>query len=316
VRRRAAPLLIALVALVAPAGCSLPGRVQGPVEITAVFDDVGDLFDGHSVQVADVRVGSVTGIELTDGFRAEVTMKIKDGLGLPANTRAVLRTTSLLGEKFIELRPPDEGARGELRDGAVIDDTAEAPELEFVAEQAVDVLGAVAIDQASDLATLVDTGAIAFGGRADELGRLIDDLGVISATLAEQTGNIVRIVDGLDRASATLAAGSGDLGTLLGNLVDTTTILAVNRDRAIAAIGELSRLAEVQNTEVFEPYLAEVNQQVKQLDAIVAAVHAQRDEVGLLIDWLAQFGVKIPLGIPEDAAQVNGWFCVVAAGQC
>ncbi|MGH9274916.1 MAG: MlaD family protein, partial [Acidimicrobiales bacterium] len=81
-----------LLAAVGASSCTLPGRVEGPVQVTAIFDDVGDLVSGHSVQVADVRVGSITGIELTSDYRAKVTMRIKDGLELPANSEAVLRT--------------------------------------------------------------------------------------------------------------------------------------------------------------------------------------------------------------------------------
>jgi phospholipid/cholesterol/gamma-HCH transport system substrate-binding protein len=316
-RRGSVRLALALLAvMIAASGCSLPGRVEGPVQVTAIFDDIGDLFSGHSVQVADVRVGSVTKIELTKAYKASVTMKIKDGLGLPANALAILRTTSLLGEKFIELRPPKTGAKGELRDGATITATSQAPELEFVAEQAVDILGAVAANQASDLAVLVETGAVGFGGRQVELGRLIDDLSVISGTLASQSGDIVAIIEGLDKASSTLAAGADDLSALLVNLVNTTEVLAANRDRVITTLAQLTRLAKVQNEEVFRPYLADVSKQVKQLDAIVAAVHAQREEVGLLIDWLAEFGIKIPKGIPDDSAQVFGLFCVLPAGTC
>ena len=97
-RRGVAWCLAATVAVAAP-GCSLPGRVEGPVQLTATFDDVGDLVTGHSVQVADVRVGSITKIELTDDYRALVTMSVKDGLDLPSDSEAVLRTTSLLGER-------------------------------------------------------------------------------------------------------------------------------------------------------------------------------------------------------------------------
>ena len=313
---------LAAVALVAVSGCSLPGRVEGPVELTALFDDVGDLVSGHSVQVADVRVGSIIGIELTDDFQAKVRMRIKDDLGLPADAVAVLRTTSLLGEKFIELRAPEDGGSGALRDGMQISETQEAPELESFAEQAVQVLGAVA---ANDLATLIETGAVGFGGREVELGRLLDELGIISATLADQTGNIVRIIDGLDRASATLADADADVDRLLVNLADATQVLADSRGDLIDTVRGLTRLAEVQNTEVFEPYLAEVDQQVKQLDAIVGVVHAQREQVGVLVDWLAQFAVKIPRGIPEPEscagrnaqtegcisfAQIFGWFSV------
>ena len=67
--RRVLPL-VAVTACVAAACSSYPGGVGGSVELTMEFDDVGDLVTQHSVQVADVRVGSVTKIELTDENRA------------------------------------------------------------------------------------------------------------------------------------------------------------------------------------------------------------------------------------------------------
>jgi phospholipid/cholesterol/gamma-HCH transport system substrate-binding protein len=309
--RRAVALLTGLALLLA-AGCTLPGRVEGPVELAAVFDDVGDLVSGHSVQVADVRVGSITGIELTDDHRARVTMRIKDDLDLPADSEALLRTTSLLGEKFVELRAPEDGGQGTLVDGAVIDRTRAAPELEFVAEEAVKVLAGVVVD---DLATLIETGALGFDGRGADLGALIDDLADISSVLADQTGNIVRIIDGLDRASATLADGAADLDQLFLTLADATEVLVENRDHLLRTLEDLTRLARTQNEEVFGPYRASIDRQISQLDAIVALVAAQRQEVATLVTWLQRFTEVAPRAIPDDFAQVYGWFIFPPAGE-
>ncbi|MFL6204759.1 MAG: MCE family protein [Acidimicrobiales bacterium] len=299
--------------------CTLPGQVEGPVELTATFDDVGDLVSGHSVQVADVRVGSITGIELTDGFRAKVTMRIKDHLDLPVDSVAVLRTTSLLGEKFIELRPPKEGEEAEpakscdgdlLVDGCRIQTTQQAPELEFVAEEAVQVLGGVA---ANDLGTLVETGAVGFGGRASELGSLIDSISVVSSTMASQSDDIVKIIDGLDKATATLAEGSGRVDQLLVNLARTTDVLADNRELALQTIKDITRLARDQNDLVLQPYRQDIERQIEQLDAVLTTVVGQREEVGVLVDWLARFVKVAPKGVPDDFALVYGWFVPAVA---
>jgi phospholipid/cholesterol/gamma-HCH transport system substrate-binding protein len=303
-------VLTGLAGALLAAGCSLPGQVEGPVELTATFSDVGDLVTGHSVQVADVRVGSVTGIELTRDYEAKVTMKIKDGLHLPKDSQAILRTTSLLGEKFIELRRPDGSpARPdeELVDGDTVAKTAEAPELEFVAEEAVQVLAGVA---GEDIASLVQTGGIGFGGRASELGRLIDDLGAVSGTLADQTGSIVSIIDGLDRATGTLAKSDDQVDQLLTNLSQTTTVLARNRELTLQTLRDLTRLAKAQNDEVFGPYKAKVEAQVQQLDAILQLVAARRGEVATLVDWLTLFVQRTPQGVPGDFAQIYGWFVI------
>ena len=78
---------------------------KGSYTVTATFDDVGDLQKSGSVQVADVRVGKISGISLTPDFRAKVTMSLTKSAHVPKNSKALVRTTSLLGEKFIELRP-------------------------------------------------------------------------------------------------------------------------------------------------------------------------------------------------------------------
>jgi len=303
VTRRLAPLVaLALVA----SSCSLPGNITGSREVSAVFEDVGDLVVGHSVQVADVRVGSVVDIELTEDHDARVTLSIEDGVFVPVESLALLRTTSLLGEKFIELRPLDEDdptAGTDLRDGDVLTRTAEAPELEFVTEQAVEILGAVV---ATDVATLVETGAVGFGDRAVELTSLVEDLTTVSGTLADQTDEIGRIIEAMAGATATLAEGRDEIGELLANLADTAEVLAQNRDVAIDAVRELTRLAQVQNEDVLEPYLAQVDAQIGQVDDILAEVDRNQAQVAELLRWVQQFTKKIPLGIPDEFAQVYG----------
>lgn len=307
-------------------GCSFPGQQTGPVTLRATFADVGDLVVAHSVQVADVRVGSVTGIDLNDDFTATVTMQVQDDLGLGGDTVAVLRQTSLLGEKFVELRPRSDddacteppGDEAELADESVITCALEAAELEFVAEEAVQVLGGVLTE---DLTTLIQTGAVGFGGRGDQLGSLVEDLSSISATLAEQTGTIVSLIDGLDAATQTLAGAPGDLDQLLLNLAEATTVLADNRDQTIATIRELTEFARNQSEIVFDPFLDQTTRQIEQLDRILAVVNGGRQEVGALLDWLHTFLTGIQLVVPcepvpteapqpcsGDFAQIVGWF--------
>ena len=300
--RRAAALVVGALAVAsALSACS-----RGGTTVSATFDDVGDLQSRGSVQVADVRVGTIGKISLTKDFRARVHLHLNPGVHVPRRSVALLRTTSLLGEKFVELRPlGSPTARPFFRTGDVIPDARvqTAPELEFVAEQAVTALGAVV---ATDVATLVDTGAEAFGGRGPTIKALVGELSTISATLASRTGAIARIIDGFDKTSASLAAGAPELDGLLKNLADTTRILSANRDRAVEALKQLSRLAADQNG-VLVKYHADLDRQLKQVDAIIGVAAGQTNELGLLIDWLDRFGVAIPKVIPGDFTQVYAW---------
>lgn len=307
-----------VVCLVVAGGCSLPGRKTGSLTITATFTDVGDLVENHAVQVADVRVGSVTKIELTPDFHAKVTMSVDD-VHLPADAVAELRQTSLLGEKFIELRPCDASA-AHLDNGCQpsntklgddghtdipLDRTSEAPELEFVTDQAVRLLGGVA---ANDVAALVDTGSVGFAGRGPELKGLVDDLSIVSSGLADQTNNIQSIIDGLDKATSTVAGDSVALDQLLVNLSDTTTLLANNRQQLVDTLAALTRVVQAQNDEVFDPYVQQVNLQVQQVDAILGKITEGRQEISVLLDWVNNFVYRVPLAIPHQFAQVYAWF--------
>ncbi len=304
IRRGAVALGLALVA----AGCGM-GNGAEPVSVSAVFSDVGDLVVNHAVQVADVRVGKVTRIELTDDFQARVTMELNPEVSVPADSEAVLRQTSLLGEKFVELRPlgDDPQARPYLEDGGEIAQTREAPELEFVAEETIQILGGVA---AQDLGILAETGAVAFGGRGEDLRSLLEDLSTTSSTLADQSTNIVSIIDGLDQLTQSLATNDESLDQMLVNLSETTGVLADNRDELVIMLESLTELARANDEVIFDPYLADVHRQVQQLDAIVAEVAAGRHEVAILLDWLNEFVLNVPIGVPGDFAQIYGWFNV------
>ena len=301
---RARGLALSLVLLVA-AGVMASCGGGGTYKLTAVFADIGDLQSRASVQTADVRIGTVGKITLTKDYQARVILSVRDSIRIPKNSTAILRTTSLLGEKFVELRPPaDKPTAGPFfKNDDIVERTEEAPELEAVADQLVTVLGGV---NTTNLAAIVETGAVGFGGRGQELRTLIGDLSTISSTLASRSNEIGAIIDNLDRATGTLASGTEDVKGLLTNLATTSKILADNRQQAVDALGQLSRLARVQN-EVLGRYNKDIDRQVKQINSILAVAATQTQQVGTLVDWLDRFIYSLPKGVPGDWTQIYMW---------
>jgi phospholipid/cholesterol/gamma-HCH transport system substrate-binding protein len=298
--RRATGVLLALVVF----GTLLTACGGGTYSVSATFDDVGDLQKAGAVQVADVRVGKISSIKLTPEFHAKVTMAIDRNIHVPKDSKALVRTTSLLGEKFVELRPNGPPTKGPfLTNGDVVPRTEEAPELEFVADSAIELLGAV---NSSDLATIIETGAQAFDGRGPQLNRLLADLNTISGTLASRTQQITTIIDNLDRGTQTLAGGASDISTLLTNLSTTSQVLANNRQQAVDAVRQLSRLAAVQN-DVLDKYRLDIDKQIKQVDAILTVAATQTKQLGTVVDFLNQFVYALPKAIPLEFTQVYMW---------
>lgn len=92
-----------------------------PYEINVPFKEATQLAQQSDVRISGVSVGKVQDIVLApNGKEAMAKVDIDDKYGpLPADTRAVLRTKTLLGETYIELTPGDRDGR-ELADGGVL----------------------------------------------------------------------------------------------------------------------------------------------------------------------------------------------------
>lgn len=92
-----------------------------PYEIKVPFNQATQLAQQSDVRISGVSVGKVQGIELSpDGKRALATLDIEDKYGpVPAGTRAMLRTKTLLGETYVELTPGS-GRGPKLPDGATL----------------------------------------------------------------------------------------------------------------------------------------------------------------------------------------------------
>lgn len=296
-RRTLAGILVGVLATAGLPACTGGGGLT----LTTYFSDSGDLQSRGGVQVADVRVGTIGRITLTKDFRAKVQLHLNRGVKVPRSSQAVLRTTSLLGEKFVELRPLGNPTRGPfLQNGDTVTQSVQAPELEFVAQTAVQLLAGV---NAASVASIIQTGAQGFGTRGPELAALIGDLNRISATLASRTTEIGQVIDNLDRATQTLAAGSPDLSALLTNLAQATTLLANDRNQAVTALASLTHLAKAADYSL-DRYATDISREIKQVDAVTAGLVNALGDVSTLIDWLQRFAVAFPTGIPADFGQL------------
>lgn len=103
-------IIVAFVALIALAfqvsGLSSIGD-HDYYELTADFDNIGDLKVRAPVSVSGVKIGDVSDIVLNaQSFRAKVTLHIKKMFNqLPVDTSASILTQGLLGSNYISLTP-------------------------------------------------------------------------------------------------------------------------------------------------------------------------------------------------------------------
>jgi phospholipid/cholesterol/gamma-HCH transport system substrate-binding protein len=85
------------------------------------FDEAAQLAKQSDVRIAGVSVGKVQSIELSeDSKRAVATLELADVYGpIPADTEAILRQKTLLGETYVELTPGSRDGR-KLKDGSTL----------------------------------------------------------------------------------------------------------------------------------------------------------------------------------------------------
>jgi phospholipid/cholesterol/gamma-HCH transport system ATP-binding protein len=94
--------------------------------IEARFDNAGGLNAGANVVVAGVPVGRVEAIRVDEtDFSAIATLRVLEGLRLPSDSMASIKTSGLIGDKFVALSPGAEetflepGARITLTESSV-----------------------------------------------------------------------------------------------------------------------------------------------------------------------------------------------------
>jgi ABC-type transporter Mla subunit MlaD len=92
-----------------------------PYEVRVPFNEATQLAQQSDVRISGVSVGKVQKIGLDpDGQHAMATIYIDDKYGpLPDDTRAILRTKTLLGETYVELTPGNHNAP-DLPDGGTL----------------------------------------------------------------------------------------------------------------------------------------------------------------------------------------------------
>ena len=95
---------IAAVAVLAFRVGANPLLDRGGLRIYAVFDQTGGLKPRAPVEIAGVKVGQVSGISLSDDFRARVALDLRDGLQLPVDTSASIVTAGVLGDRYVSLQ--------------------------------------------------------------------------------------------------------------------------------------------------------------------------------------------------------------------
>ncbi|HVM27301.1 MAG TPA: MCE family protein [Mycobacteriales bacterium] len=217
----------------------------GSTKYSAVFSDATGLLPGNDIRIAGVRVGSVDGIELEGNNLARVDFSLDEGREIPESAIARLRFRNLVGERYIAITEGPGSARP-LQAGATLPlaQTRNALDLtvlfngfrplfvalepETVNQAAFEIVQtlqgeggtveSLVARTASLTSTLADRDAV--------IGRVIDNLTLVLATLDDRGSQLSDLIVQLRRLSAGFAEDREAIGASLDGISDLTSATA------------------------------------------------------------------------------------------
>nr|WP_217155187.1 MCE family protein [[Mycobacterium] fortunisiensis] len=268
------------------------GHGSGSYTITVQLPDVATLPQNSPVMVDDVTVGSVSGVDAMqrpDGtFYAAVQLSLDGDVKLPANAVARVAQTSLLGSQHVELLEPlDEQPQGQLRDGATV--TPAADGRYPTTEEVLSSLGMVVNKgNLGALQDITDEVYAAVAGRSGTFAELIPRLAELTASLDQQTNDIIAAADGLNRFASILARSKDNLGRTLDTLPGALKVLNDNRSNIVEAFTALRGFAEV-GSKILSQTKEDFAADFKDLYPVIKAFNDNADDFIKDLEFLPTF---------------------------
>lgn len=229
-------------------GVSLPGGADtgdNPMKLTMYFADALDLVPQSAVKVNDIPVGKVTAISLS-GWRAKVTVEVRNSVRLHSNARAEISQTSLLGEKYVGLSDPlddrHEANLAPLKSGDTIRDTSSAPEVEEVLGALSLLLNRGGLEQIRTIAQELNS---ALHGHEGTVHDLLSQLNTFVGTLDGQKDDIVTALQSVDTLAKTLDQQKQTIDDALDTYPTALKVLSAERGKLTTLLTSLSHLGSV-----------------------------------------------------------------------
>jgi virulence factor Mce-like protein len=194
-----------------------------------------------------VSIGKVKSIELGDDGRAEAELDLEEAYApVPADTEAILRQKTLLGETYVELTPGTSG-------GETIREGGELPEAQVSdAVQLDEIFRAFDEPTRAAFQQWMQNQALAVAGRGEDLSAALGELD----PFAESAQRTLRILDTQSQAIRQLVRDGGDVFTALSERRGQLRGLIQSTDAVFrTTAGRNAELAET--FEIFPTFLRE-----------------------------------------------------------
>jgi virulence factor Mce-like protein len=237
----------------------------GKTSYQADFAQAAGLSAGDQVTVAGVHVGTVQGLRL-DRDKVVVTLEIERTVHLGAASRAAIKLTTLLGARYVELRPAGSGTLDGRR--IPLENTEVPYSLQDSLQDATTTFEAVDAERIAQSMTSLSQ---QLQGAPEILPQALDNVEHLSSVLASRRDEIGDLLRSTQEIAELLGNQQHSLGLLMTQGRDVLADLAARREMIVRLIDATTTLVHR-----LQPVLvgdrAKIDELLANLDGILTAV--------------------------------------------
>lgn len=212
--------------------------------VVGYFASAAGVYPGDEVRIIGVPIGSIESIS-PQADAVKITMRVKEGVKVPADARAVVIAPNLVAARFIQLTPTyqqgpamQDGGTIELgRTGVPVEWDDVKTELTRLSRQ----LGPSAGEVHGPLSNFVNQAADTFDGNGDSFREAVRELSQTAGRLGDSrmdlfgtVKNLQILVDALSRSNEQIVQFSGHLASVSQVLADS----AVGLDDTLGSLNQ------------------------------------------------------------------------------
>lgn len=302
--------LVIVAAIAITAFSVIPRANDGPITVTAQFEDTVGLYEGNPVAVLGMPVGKVTRIVPKGGY-VEVKLEVGRDVAIPADAQAVTVSTSILTDRHIELTPVYHGGP-KLKNGDVLGLPRTRTPVEF--DRTLAMVDKLSRSLRGDgqghgpLADLFDIGAQIATGNGPKIKATLDQLYQAlrlgadnGATTKQNIQEIVAALAELTQAAADNDTAIRDFGSNVRGLSD---ILADENLGTGTTGAKINQILD-QATSLLETNRDGLKDTVANFKTVTGAVVDFRRELAETLDLIPMLGTNVLNVIDSNAGALR-----------
>lgn len=254
--------------------------------LTAYFAGTVGLYEGNSVRMLGVEIGTVDKVEPM-GKQVKVEFAYDRDVAVPADAQALIISPSLVSDRYIQLAPAYTGGARMTNNATIPLNRTQVPlevdDLYASLSRVSESLGPNGANKNGALSDLLNTAAKNFDGNGQALNDTITKLSQAAGTLSGNKDDLFATITNLGQFSTTLANSDGQVRKFEQQLADVSGFLSGERQNLATTVQQLgTTLTSVQD--FIEKNRDRLKSNVDKLASVTKVLVDQRSALAEILD--------------------------------